>query len=385
MKPQDLFENTRERFPPAKQDSIEPLTEAMTKVASTRAAQEIQAAMIIAKRCPRDIEAAYARIIQACRRARFAENALYEYPRGGTQITGPSIRMAELLAQNWGNLDFGIIELEQRDGESTTMAYAWDLETNTRQTKIFQVKHERKARGGITKLDDPRDIYELVANMGARRMRACILGVIPGDIVDAAIEACELTLKTAEKEPLIDRVRKMSAAFLENGVSAELLERRLGHKLAATSEIEMVRLRKIYVSLRDGMSKINDWFAPNGAGPVERGTLDMADARPGNVADHTEPGKTPGAPAPASAEDNQLLRDVSSVFADDPNAAFDVLASIDPELPHKYDWTLPASIPTTELERFVKAWSKRKQQGKSTVPSRRGTQHKPPPAGTSGR
>ncbi|BBP90994.1 hypothetical protein BsIDN1_46120 [Bacillus safensis] len=43
------------------------------------------------------------------------------------------------------------------------MAYAWDLETNTRQTKIFTVKHERKAKGAITKLNDPRDIYELVA------------------------------------------------------------------------------------------------------------------------------------------------------------------------------------------------------------------------------
>ncbi|PWW19485.1 hypothetical protein DFO73_12055 [Cytobacillus oceanisediminis] len=64
------------------------------------------------------------------------------------------------------------------------MAYAWDLETNVRQEKVFTVKHSRKAKGSITKLDDPRDIYELVANNGARRLRSYILGIIPGDIVE---------------------------------------------------------------------------------------------------------------------------------------------------------------------------------------------------------
>ena len=76
-------------------------------------------------------------------------------------VTGPSIRLAEVLAQNWGNLDFGIVELEQRFGESSMLAYAWDLETNTRQTKVFTVKHKRRARGADVSLTDPRDIYEM--------------------------------------------------------------------------------------------------------------------------------------------------------------------------------------------------------------------------------
>lgn len=233
----------------------------MIAVASSRQAQEVQAMAAIAKRFPRDQETAYTRIMTSCQRKGLAEGALYSYPRGGTQITGPSIRLAEALAQNWGNLDFGIVELEQRDGESTVMAYCVDLETNTRQTKIFQVAHERHTKTGVTNLTDPRDVYELVANQGARRLRSCILGVVPGDIIDAAVTQCEKTL-TSGKEPIIDRIRVMATKFKEDfNVTVEMLEKRLMHKLDATNEQEMVSLRKIYTSLKDGMSKRADWFS----------------------------------------------------------------------------------------------------------------------------
>ena len=119
---------------------------------------------------------------------------MYEYPRGGTKVTGPSIRLAEAMAQNWGNLDYGLIELDQKAGESQVMAYAWDLETNTRQTIVFSVPHIRATKKGNVPLTDPRDIYEMVANQGARRMRSCILRVIPGDVVESAVAQCNKTL-----------------------------------------------------------------------------------------------------------------------------------------------------------------------------------------------
>ena len=119
---------------------------ALVDIESARATQEVQASMIIAKRFPRDEIAAYQKIIKACERPSLAKEALYAYPRGGQMITGPSIRLAEAMAQAWGNLDFGVRELSQKNGVSEVEAYAWDLETNTRQTKTFQVKHERYTR-----------------------------------------------------------------------------------------------------------------------------------------------------------------------------------------------------------------------------------------------
>lgn len=231
-----------------------------TEMAITRQAQEVQAAMVVAKRFPRDEVASHNRILNACKRKTLAERAVYEYPRGGENVTGPSIRLAEVMAQNWGNLDFGITELEQRNGESTVMAYCWDLETNVRQTKVFTVKHVRATKKGSYALTDPRDIYEMVANQGARRLRACILGIIPGDIVDAAVKACNNTIACGD-EPMIDRVRRMAQCFQDDfGVPLASLEKFIGCKAEAFTAQSIVRLRNVYTALKEGRAEREQYF-----------------------------------------------------------------------------------------------------------------------------
>lgn len=232
-----------------------------TEMMMSRQAQEVQGAIVMAKKFPRDEVESFNRIVRACQRKGLAENAMYEYPRGGTKVVGPSIRLAETMAQNWGNIDFGIIELEQKNGESQVMAYAWDLETNTRQTKVFTVPHIRSAKKGNVPLTDPRDIYEMVANQGARRVRACILGVIPGDVQDAAIDQCNKTMSEGEKKPVIDLVRDMAAIFeREFSVPIEAIEKYIGCKSEAFSMNDLVRLKRVYKSLHDGMAKREDYF-----------------------------------------------------------------------------------------------------------------------------
>lgn len=231
----------------------------MAVAASSREVAEVQSAMAVAKRFPRDQAAAYDRIMIACKRPTLAANALYSYSRGGSDVTGPSIRLAETLANAWGNIQCGIRELEQRNGESTVEAYAWDVETNTRVSKVFQVPHIRHTRTGTRKLEDPRDIYEMVANQGARRLRACILGVIPGDLVDAAVAECEQTLTaTADCSPAA--MTRVVAAFQDLGVSKEQIEKRIQRRMEAITPALVVWLRKVYASIKDGMSKPADWF-----------------------------------------------------------------------------------------------------------------------------
>lgn len=229
-------------------------------IATSRQAQEVQGAIIMAKNFPRDETKSLERIMRACKRTKLAESAMYAYPRGNETVTGPSIRLAEAVAGAWGNIDFGIIELEQSNNESAMMAYAWDLETNVRRQMVFQVPHKRFTKHGVKHLTDSRDIYELVANQGARRVRACILAVIPGDIVDTAVEQCTKTLQGANERPLKDRVRDMVLAFGEMGVTKEMLEKRLGHSLDICIEQEFVNLRKIFTGMRDGMSTREQWF-----------------------------------------------------------------------------------------------------------------------------
>ncbi len=231
----------------------------MTEVAESRATAEVQAAYVIAKRFPRNQMECYANIMESCKRPFLAEQAMYAYPRGGTLVEGPSIRLAEVLAQSWGNIDSGIREISQANGSSVAEAYAIDLQTNARKTVIFHVKHERHTKKGITKLTDPRDIYELVANQGARRLRNCILAIIPGDVTEAAVLQVRKTLESSDV-PLSEQIRKMVVAFDDLGVKVEHLEKRLGHNLDATIASEIVTLKGIYKSIKDGMSDRSDYF-----------------------------------------------------------------------------------------------------------------------------
>lgn len=233
---------------------------AVTQVEQTRAIAEVQAAMYLARMYPRDTLQAIDRIMNECQRPGLAEVGVYDYPRGGVRVTGASIRLAEVLARNWGNVQFGIRELDQRNGESTVVAFAWDMETNTRSEVTFQVPHIRYSKEkGNMRLTDPRDIYEMVANQGARRMRACVLRIIPGDVVDMAVDELSRTLK-ATADTSEAAMKKMLERFAEFGVTKEQIEKRIGSKLSAITPAQVVSLRNIYNSLNDGMSKPGEWF-----------------------------------------------------------------------------------------------------------------------------
>jgi hypothetical protein len=243
------------------QVAARPSGNAVAQTDQQRAVAEVQAAMMIARMNPRDPIASMDRILNACTRPTLADAAVYQYSRGGSDVSGPSIRLAEAMAQSWGNLQYGIRELEQRNGESTVQAFAWDVETNTRREVTFQVPHLRYTRNGSKRLEDPRDIYEMVANQGARRLRACILGVIPGDVTEAAVSQCEATMK-AKADTSPEAVHKMVAAFEQFGVTREQIEKRIQRRLDAIQPAQIVALKKVYASLRDGMSTAADWFDP---------------------------------------------------------------------------------------------------------------------------
>jgi len=232
---------------------------ALVESESQRAIQEVQAAMVIAKKFPRDQASALDRILNACTRPTLAEGALYSYARGGTDVTGPSIRLAETIAQEWGNIQVGVRELSQQNGESTVEAFAWDVERNVKQVKVFQVAHKRNTKSGSKALTDPRDIYEMVANQGARRLRACILGVIPGDVVEAAVQQCDVTLN-AKADTSPEGVKKMVSALADFGVTPEMISKRIQKRLESINAAQIVQLRKIWSSLKDGMSNPSDWF-----------------------------------------------------------------------------------------------------------------------------
>lgn len=254
---------------------LDNINQGTVAIEASRAIAEAQGKLVIAKRFPRDEVQAYNRVAQACQRKGIAEKAFYSYNRGGGTVSGPTIRFAEELARCWGNIDYGIKELSQDEGKSEMQAYAWDLETNAQSVQNFTNPHIREVGGKAKILTSQRDIYEINANMGARRLRSRILAILPTDLVDMAINECKKTLAGNNDEPLIDRVKKMIVAFGKIGVTQEQIEKRLGRKVDTMTIDDFTDYIGIYNAIKQGESKIAEWFE------AEKVASDLTDALKG--------------------------------------------------------------------------------------------------------
>lgn len=238
----------------------ENINQGTVAIESSRAVAEAQGKLLIAKKFPRNETEAFAKAIQSCQRPGLASKAFYSYPRGKETVTGVTIRFAEELARCYGNLDYGIKELSNSNGQSEMQAYCWDLETNTMSLQNFTNKHIRESKYGNTELKSQRDIYELNANMGARRLRSRILAILPPDLVEECIQECRRTLAGDNSTPIIDRINKMVVAFQKIGVSKEQLEKRLKHTVESVTEEELVELTGIFNGIKTKETKVSDWF-----------------------------------------------------------------------------------------------------------------------------
>ena len=176
------------------------------------------------------------------------------------------------IAQQWGNMEFGFREISRNVGDdgvpfSDVEAFAIDLENRNRRPLQFIVKHWRDTKQGGYKLKDERDIYELIANQAQRRVRACILAMIPGDVIDGAMAQAEVTLRTkADTSP--EAMAKMVEAFSNFGVNKEHIEKRIQRRLDTIQPAQVVMLKRVYASLRDDMSTPGDWFEMDSSTPA---------------------------------------------------------------------------------------------------------------------
>lgn len=239
----------------------------MAAVEESASIAEIQAKMILARNFPRDIDRCLEYIKRECENKELAEKATYEFPRGDTVVKGASIRLIECVARHWGNILSGVKEISSNTREATVKAYCWDLESNFADEKIFTVPYTRTKKtknpdgsaGRITvPLTDERDKYEALANMGARRKRACMQAIIPQFVIDEAVAACQRTLENAMKGEDIEVTKqKMLAAFRSKAewISEVDFETVCGKPFENISIKDIVKLRNLYNAIADGFVK----------------------------------------------------------------------------------------------------------------------------------
>lgn len=222
-----------------------------TAVEQARAEAEVKAAVVVAQQCPRNVPLARASMIESCEQKELAERAFFRYSRGGSRITGPTVHLARELARCWGNVQYGIAELRRDDiaGESEMMAFAWDVQTNTRSASTFIVPHVRDKQGGGQRLTETRDIYENNANMGARRVREAIFAILPPWFTEQAKVVCNATIEKGDGTPVEQRIATAVEAFSKAGISKRQLEDKIGLKADKWTARDVAALEVVFRSL----------------------------------------------------------------------------------------------------------------------------------------
>ncbi len=222
-----------------------------------RAIAEVQGQLILAKRFPRDLNAAHAELMESASLVSMAEQAFYSVPNRGT---GLSIRSAEEIARVFGNFEFGHRELARGDGKSEVEVYAWDKQTNNRSSRQITVMHVVDTKNGPKILRDQADIDARIANVASKQMRGRIMALMPKWLVADFENKCKQTLAGTSIEPISVRVRKMTQAFTKFGISDKHLSVYLGHPLDETTLDELVDLMGIYNALKEG-ARASDYFS----------------------------------------------------------------------------------------------------------------------------
>lgn len=145
------------------------------------------AQVVTAKQYPRNVTRATQNALAiATLDPETAQTCTYAVPRGGKNISGPSVHLAKILAQTWGNLrvDARVVNIDST--HVTSESVCWDLETNVA-IKV-QVKRSIMTRSGRMN-DDMITVTGNAANSIA--LRNAVLAIVPRGIVDKVYKAAQ--------------------------------------------------------------------------------------------------------------------------------------------------------------------------------------------------
>lgn len=202
-----------------------------------------------------------------------AEVCNYSLPRGGKPISGPSVHLAKILAQQWGNLriDAKVVNIDATHVTSESVCF--DLETNLAiktQVKRSIMQHETKWENGksvrtgrmLRMNDDMITVTGNAANSIA--LRNAVLSVIPRSVVNKVYNAAKemITGDISDKNKLIARRKQVIDGLKETyGLTEKEILGAIGK--AAIDHItgdDIVVLIGIGQSIKDGDTTVEQAF-----------------------------------------------------------------------------------------------------------------------------
>jgi len=214
-----------------------------------------------AKAYPRNVKKAIDNsIILVTMDVETASTCSYSLPRGGKTVTGASVHLAKILAQNWGNLRIEAKVIAIDNKHVTSQAVAFDLENNLA-IKV-EVKRSITDRNGKRFNDDMITVTGNAGNSIA--LRNAVLSVIPKAIVDKVFNEAKKTITgdISDKTKLMAKRKQVMDGFRDTYgvIEAEVL------KVIGKASVEhidsdnLVTLIGLAQAIKDGDTTIDDAF-----------------------------------------------------------------------------------------------------------------------------
>lgn len=188
-----------------------------------------------------------------------AESCWYTVPRAGRNISGPSIRLAEICANAWGNLRFGSRLVHEAEDHVICEGFAHDLESNT----AMRVEVRRSI---VNKKGDrfSPDMIGNTINAGcAIALRNSVFKIVPRAFVDAILEKAK-AVAVGTQQTLDERRLKMISHFKKMGVSEQQVLEKVNVSNIQSITLEHIEeLIGISNSIKENMVNIEDAFPPS--------------------------------------------------------------------------------------------------------------------------
>lgn len=265
-----------------------PLSAQGTTIVEQLTKAEIDVQIATAKKYPRSLEKfAKDAMTMATSNVGVAASCFYSVPRDGKSITGPSIRLAEIIASCWGNIrvDCRIVDV----GEEAVVARAsvHDLERNV--LTALEVRRRITTKNGKRYSEDMIGVTAMAALSIARRN--AIFSVIPMGFAEPILAAARSTA-VGDQKTIADRRAAMLAAWLKMGVENSLVFANLGIRGEADISLEHIeRMIGLFNAVREGSLKIEEAFPPS-AEQKKTASERLEEQRKQNAAPKAEEPKT---------------------------------------------------------------------------------------------
>lgn len=203
-----------------------------------------------------------------------AASCVYALPRDGKTIEGPSARLAEIVANAWGNLRIQAGATENDDRYITARGEAWDCEANT--AIAFEVRRRITNRKGDTFSDD---MISVTGNAAASiALRNAVFKAVPSSFWRPIYLKCRQVV-AGDARTFSSRRDEQMKAFAVMGVTEPQIcgLLKVKGKLDITLE-HMTTLVGVFNSIKEGETTIEEAF-PAAAGasgsmpqPAQRAT-----------------------------------------------------------------------------------------------------------------